>query len=467
MKFKDRLIRIILIFIALLIPTMIYIASIFSSHMLGGFWVCVLYTPFLCFIHYLRSGKIDFKVSAKPKKNDSVRITPEMPTSSAKKQEGQKANQEQTSRLNAQSHASNNSVFVPGTNEHWLKEIDTCLQKAISDCAQGKISSKELADICALLRKKENESSISDQKDDVSIQRPHTEETYLIENDDGMLIKVPASRLEAWEKADHDAPLTPAEKRLKEKILEEIYGPETDKDNVFRAYPKEDKSPNQLKPESSFGQDFAYEKPIGCIPNSSYVPIPWWRNGLVLARVALGLVAVVLICTAIYTAVPALFDSVSDPTTRVSNHPAVISNPLPNNEPLPRPRNGYMLYTTGHYGERIASLTIDASSLTQDFCIKLRRPDTKAEVASFYIHGNTKKTVKVPLGSFEILYASGTDWYGSSLLFGSETSYCLFEGLFDFYEEDGYINGWTITLEERYNGNLDSNEISADEFFGS
>ena len=47
-----------------------------------------------------------------------------------------------------------------------------------------------------------------------------------METSDGFLVRVPESRLEAWEQAqkEAEAPLTPSEQRVKDKILSMIYG---------------------------------------------------------------------------------------------------------------------------------------------------------------------------------------------------------------------------------------------------
>ena len=49
------------------------------------------------------------------------------------------------------------------------------------------------------------------------------EAAYLSEADDGMLVRVPESKADAWAAADHSAPLNKAEQRLKDRILQEIY----------------------------------------------------------------------------------------------------------------------------------------------------------------------------------------------------------------------------------------------------
>lgn len=58
----------------------------------------------------------------------------------------------------------------------------------------------------------------------LSLPMPEKGSVYLSEADDGTLVRVPESRLEAWKAADHNAPLNKAEQRLKDRILQEIYG---------------------------------------------------------------------------------------------------------------------------------------------------------------------------------------------------------------------------------------------------
>ncbi len=52
------------------------------------------------------------------------------------------------------------------------------------------------------------------------------ETAYLMETSDGFLVRVPESKLEAWEQAQKEAaaPLTPTEQRVRDRILSELYG---------------------------------------------------------------------------------------------------------------------------------------------------------------------------------------------------------------------------------------------------
>lgn len=53
------------------------------------------------------------------------------------------------------------------------------------------------------------------------------EAVYMMEAEDGSTVRVPASKLESWQKAQKgpDRPLTPAEEKVKERILGRLYGP--------------------------------------------------------------------------------------------------------------------------------------------------------------------------------------------------------------------------------------------------
>lgn len=59
---------------------------------------------------------------------------------------------------------------------------------------------------------------------DMARQQAKPGNSYLMEMEDGSLVRVPEEKLEAWERADHKAPLTPAERQLKERLLASIYG---------------------------------------------------------------------------------------------------------------------------------------------------------------------------------------------------------------------------------------------------
>lgn len=57
-------------------------------------------------------------------------------------------------------------------------------------------------------------------------QQPQQEEVYLMEDRDGFMVRVPASKLESWKKAQQEPPrpLNKAEQQVQEMILRRIFG---------------------------------------------------------------------------------------------------------------------------------------------------------------------------------------------------------------------------------------------------
>lgn len=56
--------------------------------------------------------------------------------------------------------------------------------------------------------------------------RQNRETVYLLEDKDGFMVRVPESKLEAWEKAQREPsrPLNRAEQQLIDRIVESVYG---------------------------------------------------------------------------------------------------------------------------------------------------------------------------------------------------------------------------------------------------
>lgn len=119
-----------------------------------------------------------------------------------------------------------------------------------------------------------------------------------------------------------------------------------------------------------------------------------------------------------------------------------------------------------HYpdNEGVAPLTVETPS-GHNYYICLKSLDgEKSNEMSFYITGGNTEEVLVPLGEYAVYYATGDTWYGTEYLFWEDTSYYKCDDTFYFYEEDYTYYGYTLTLSRVYNGNLDTDTISADEF---
>lgn len=130
------------------------------------------------------------------------------------------------------------------------------------------------------------------------------------------------------------------------------------------------------------------------------------------------------------------------------------------------PVSGEVWWYTTQRG--VAPLQI-RSSLGDNYLVKLDDVITGEPVLTVFIRGGKTEEVEVPLGTYEVKYASGNRWYGSTYLFGPDTQYSKAEQNFTFTSNgsqySGYTySGYTITLYKVRDGNLRTRMISADEF---
>ena len=88
----------------------------------------------------------------------------------------------------------------------------------------------------------------------------------------------------------------------------------------------------------------------------------------------------------------------------------------------------------------------------------------KYSTMQFYVHGESTIETQIPLGEYEIYYATGDTWYGEDDLFGEDTVYMKCDGTFLFSCDEYGSNGWILTLTPVINGNLDTDEISEKDF---
>jgi hypothetical protein len=114
-------------------------------------------------------------------------------------------------------------------------------------------------------------------------------------------------------------------------------------------------------------------------------------------------------------------------------------------------------------GEALAPLSI-VTSPGRDYYVKLVYAGTNDAAIGIYVQGGVTSEITVPLGSYEMRYASGTTWYGYTDLFGPETAYSKAVGTFDFRDEGNQYTGYTVELILQEGGNLGTEGIGAAEF---
>jgi hypothetical protein len=114
-------------------------------------------------------------------------------------------------------------------------------------------------------------------------------------------------------------------------------------------------------------------------------------------------------------------------------------------------------------GDLVAPLRINPTA-DASYLVKLVDVYSKSEAMTVFVRGGFPTEVKVPLGKFEIRYASGDKWFGYEHLFGPSTSYAKAEKTFEFRVTGNQVSGYTLTLYKVRDGNLHTSRIAARDF---
>lgn len=143
---------------------------------------------------------------------------------------------------------------------------------------------------------------------------------------------------------------------------------------------------------------------------------------------------------------------------------ATIQQPIPvfNQPEQPLPQSGA---NNANFRDGVAPLKIRTSSAGgHHYFVKIVNLLNSQPIGAYFIHSGETIDIKVPLGTYEIRYASGTKWYGLDYLFGSDTTYNKADSTFDF-SFDGYqYSGYTIELIMQQNGNLSTSGIKPNQW---
>jgi hypothetical protein len=142
--------------------------------------------------------------------------------------------------------------------------------------------------------------------------------------------------------------------------------------------------------------------------------------------------------------------SADDPGFQQSDQPA---------KPLPKSGIFWMLPST----PRIAPFKITTQSGSRHF-IKLVDAQTKDLVIAIFVDGAQTIQIAVPVGTFELRYASGWVWYGPKYLFGPKTQCTKCLHFLTFAQDGDYVNGHDVTLYKMPDANLEIAPIDISEF---
>jgi len=147
----------------------------------------------------------------------------------------------------------------------------------------------------------------------------------------------------------------------------------------------------------------------------------------------------------------------SAPPPRPGTTPPAPAQPPAFSQPaLPLPQTGD---NTAPFFNGVAPLTIKTSSAGGHYFVKVVSAGSNLELGSYFIRSGQTLTIQVPLGTYELRYASGRQWYGTNYLFGPDTSYNKADSLFEFTFDGYQYSGYTVELITQRNGNLRTSKL--------
>lgn len=99
-----------------------------------------------------------------------------------------------------------------------------------------------------------------------------------------------------------------------------------------------------------------------------------------------------------------------------------------------------------------------------NYYVKLVDARSGRDTFAVFVRGGESVETKVPLGTYELRYATGRNWFGPQYLFGSNTSYHRANQTFAFRQNQFEVSGYTVELFFQTDGNLQTQEIDRRSF---
>lgn len=111
--------------------------------------------------------------------------------------------------------------------------------------------------------------------------------------------------------------------------------------------------------------------------------------------------------------------------------------------------------------ECVANFKVTSDDESEPCVIKLVDISNESNVVTLFVNPGETASIKVPLGSYELLCAAGSKWYGPRYLFGPYTQYTKADEDYIFKEgPSGRIDGWSVDMTPKADGNMQMDEVS-------
>jgi hypothetical protein len=85
-------------------------------------------------------------------------------------------------------------------------------------------------------------------------------------------------------------------------------------------------------------------------------------------------------------------------------------------------------------------------------------------IMSAFVCGGQRLITQAPIGSYELRYATGTDWFGEAHLFGPSTACMRSSQPLTFTSSATGYAGHSVTLIKQPNGNFATSSLDASSF---
>lgn len=168
------------------------------------------------------------------------------------------------------------------------------------------------------------------------------------------------------------------------------------------------------------------------------------------------------------------YDEGYDQGIKLGAHTGLVPSPTPSaysifehiypQAPSYRPANGTIFKSPLYEGLAPFEVNAPTDSDCYVYLHCLGVYGTSRDIA-FYVREDMYFELLVPLGTYELYYATGDNWASATasnkMVFGSSTVWNVSDDLFYFTDEGEYYNGYTVTLYSVYNGNMDTDVIDA------
>ncbi len=128
---------------------------------------------------------------------------------------------------------------------------------------------------------------------------------------------------------------------------------------------------------------------------------------------------------------------------------------------VPFPNSGEAIWFAPHEVSAVAPLTVKAPSRGDSFyAVRVQESGSGRLIVLIPLRKGETITVQVPLGQYEMTFASGSRWYGPEKLFGFLGEKKKAVKTFDFYRSGSVTTGNTIDLTNRIDGNLPTRALT-------